>query len=147
MQIVISTGEFFRTFILYIAGLLTHESAPGFIAFLLLLSLLFASYAFWRRVNKQRRAILWLKREISASADELEFSRNIDALGAKIAENAKSPQQRQLAHAWTEYRETFVPHEEDGNIILRNAVRPSTFLNVEDLGSVPALGGLHPACS
>lgn len=134
MQIIISTGDFFRTFILYIAGLLTHESAPGFIAFLLLLSLLIASGAFWRRVNKQRGAILWLKREISASADELEFSRNIDALGAKVAENAKSPQQRQLAHAWTEYRETFVPHEEDGNIILRNAVRPSTFLNVEDLG-------------
>jgi len=134
VQFVISIGEFFREFILHAAALLTHKSAPGFIAFLLLVALVVASLAFSRRVGRQRRAIIWLRKQISAYKNEKDFSENIDALGAKITENARSVEDRQLAHAWAEYRETFVPHEEDGDVILRNAVRPSTFLNVEDLG-------------
>ncbi|WP_315860490.1 MotA/TolQ/ExbB proton channel family protein [Rhizobium leguminosarum] len=134
MQFIISVGDFVRASILFFAGLLTHESAPGFIAFMLLVALVAASIAFAVRVDKQRKAILWLKSQISASANEYDFSRDIEALCARIQEKARSLHQQQVAHAWTEYRETFVPHEEHGKVILRNAVRPSTFFNVDDLG-------------
>ncbi len=134
MQFVILLGDSVRDAILYVAGLLTHKSAPGLVAFLLLVVLAVAWAAFSRRVGRQRKAVAWLRNLIAASASEIDFSRDIDTLSAKVRENAKSPQQRQVAHAWAEYRETLVPHDEDGTTIMRNAVRPSTFLNVEDLG-------------
>ncbi|WP_255467887.1 hypothetical protein [Reyranella sp. CPCC 100927] len=89
---------------------------------------------FIQQIYRQKRAVAWLTRQIESSQSGADFSRDIDRLSAVIDKGGSNRYRRNLARAWHKYRETLVPHEEDGKIILRNAVRPSTFLNPEDLG-------------
>lgn len=122
-------------FILSIANILVKdEGAPGIVALGFLVGLLILGFVFSSKVRKQRLATEWLKRQITESAEGENFSQNIDRLTAVIDQNSKNQYQRKLATAWSEYRETLVPLEESGQVILRNAVRPSTFLNPDDLG-------------
>lgn len=38
-----------------------------------------------------------------------------------------------MAEAWKEYRETHIVDDQDGKLVVRNAVRPSQFFNLDDL--------------
>jgi methyl-accepting chemotaxis protein len=98
-----------------------------------------ASLLFWRRVGRRKAAVVWLTRLITDSPSGEEFSRNVDTFSAAIVDQAHNAHRRRLAAAWGEYRETLVPHDEDGRVILRNAVRPSIFLNIDDLNFGPGL--------
>lgn len=122
-------------FILSTASILVKdEAAPGIVALGLLALFAIGTALFIRKTYRQRKAVAWLKRQIEDSKSGADFSRDIDRLSAAINEGSNNPYRRRLARAWHKYRETLVPHEEDGKIILRNAVRPSMFLNPEDLG-------------
>lgn len=121
--------------ILGVANVLVRdEAAPGIVALIIVALLLLGSAVFIFRVNQRRRAVNWLRKQIQSRADVKEFSQQIDTISAAIRSGSTNKYRRQLAAAWEEYRETLVPHEEDEEIILRNAVRPSVFLNAEDLG-------------
>jgi len=120
--------------ILGVANVLVRdEAAPGIVALIIVALLLLGSAVFIFRVNQRRRAVNWLRKQIQSRADGKEFSQQIDIISAAIRSGSTNKYRRQLAAAWEEYRETLVPHEEGGEIILRNAVRPSVFLNAEDL--------------
>ena len=114
--------------------LVKDEGAPGLVALLFVISLLVGWFVFGTKVRKQRLAVTWLIKQIKESAAGTNFGQDIDRLTAVIDQGGKNKYQQKLAAAWNEYRETLVPHEEDGKVILRNAVRPSTFLNPDDLG-------------
>ncbi|QKN14325.1 hypothetical protein HR059_07550 [Sinorhizobium meliloti WSM1022] len=114
--------------------LVKDAAAPGIVALGIVVLLVIFTAAFFREVVQRRKAVQWLKRQIQSSSTGADFSRDIDVLSASIKEGNTNKYRRQLAVAWEKYKETLVPHEEDGKIILRNAVRPSTFLNPEDLG-------------
>jgi len=144
LEAITFIGLFVHDAVLKAAGLLINEAAPGFVAFVLVLLLIAAMIAFWLRVSRQRSAARWLRMLIAESPTGAEFSRDIDQLTAKIQSAAKMSVRWHLAEAWSEYRETFVLYEEDGTIVLRNAVRPSTFLNVEDLGFSPGFWRIVP---
>ncbi|MDF2372383.1 MAG: MotA/TolQ/ExbB proton channel family protein [Rhizobiaceae bacterium] len=134
MNIFISVGVLVRDIILFSANLLVYEAAPGLVALALIITLLIAVVLFWLRTARQSEAARWLRQLIAKSATEEDFCRDIAPLSASIDNGATTRSRRQLATAWNEYKETFVKHDENDTAILRNAVRPSTFLNVEDLG-------------
>lgn len=114
--------------------LVKDAAAPGIVALGIVALLVIFTAAFSLEVSQRRKAVRWLKRQIENSSSGADFSRDIDALSASINEGSTNKYRRQLVAAWAKYKETLVPHEEDGKIILRNAVRPSMFLNPEDLG-------------
>ncbi|WP_313903874.1 anti-phage ZorAB system protein ZorA [Rhizobium leguminosarum] len=122
-------------FILSTANILVKDqAAPGIVALGLMALFAICTALFIRKTYRQKNAVAWLKRQIENSKSGADFSRDIDRLSAAINEGSNNQYRRRLARAWHKYRETLVPHEEDGKIILRNAVRPSMFLNPEDLG-------------
>lgn len=122
-------------FILSAANILVKdEGAPGVVALLFAVLLIVGWFVFWTKVRKQRHAVSWLEKQIKESSAGTNFGQDIDRLTATIGQGRKNKYQQKLADAWSEYRETLVPHEEDGKVIWRNAVRPSTFLNPDDLG-------------
>ncbi|MET4687714.1 hypothetical protein [Sinorhizobium fredii] len=114
--------------------LVKDAAAPGIVALGIVVLLVIFTAAFFREVVQRRKAVQWLKRQIQNSSTGADLSRDIDVLSASIKEGSTNKYRRQLAAAWEKYKETLVPHEEDGKVILRNAVRPSMFLNPEDLG-------------
>ncbi|MCY1315323.1 Apolipoprotein A1/A4/E domain protein [compost metagenome] len=114
--------------------LVKDAAAPGIVALGIVLLLAIFTGVFSRQVFQRKRAVQWLKRQIQNSPTGADFSRDIDVLSSAIREGGTTKYRRQLAEAWGKYRETLVPHDEDGAVILRNSVRPSMFLNPEDLG-------------
>lgn len=128
-------GSFVVASILGAANYLVKDAAaPGIVALGIVVLLVVFTAAFFREVFQRRKAVQWLSREIQNSPTGADFSRDIDVLSASIKKTGTNRFRRQLAAAWEKYRETLVPHEEDGKVVLRNAVRPSMFLNPEDLG-------------
>lgn len=128
-------GRFVVASILDAANYLVKDAAaPGVVALGIVVVLAVFTLAFFREVLQRRRAVQWLDRLIKNSPTGADFSRDIDVLSATIQDGSKNAQRRQLAAAWEKYKETLVPHEEGDKIVLRNAVRPSMFLNPEDLG-------------
>ncbi|MET3855355.1 anti-phage ZorAB system protein ZorA [Rhizobium sp. OAE497] len=128
-------GSFVVASILGAANYLVKDAAaPGIVALGIVVLLVVFTAAFFREVFQRRKAVQWLRREIQNSPTGADFSRDIDVLSASIKKTGTNRYRRQLAAAWEKYRETLVPHEEHGKLVLRNAVRPSMFLNPEDLG-------------
>jgi methyl-accepting chemotaxis protein len=75
----------------------------------------------------------------------VEFSRNIADVDSRVNTLGTSGFGGRVAASWREFRETLVPHEEAGELVLRNSVRPSTFFNVEDLGFGPGFWRVVPS--
>jgi len=133
--VVQEIGSFVVASILGAANYLVKDAAaPGIVALGIVVLLVVFTAAFFREVFQRRKAVQWLSREIQNSPTGADFSRDIDVLSASIKKTGTNRYRRQLAAAWEKYRETLVPHEEDGKVVLRNAVRPSMFVNPEDLG-------------
>ncbi len=122
------------SFILSAANILVRDEVPGYVALGLAALLAISMALVFGRTYGRKKAVAWLTRQIKNSQSGADFSRDIDRLSAAIDQGGSNRYRRNLARAWLKYRETLVPHEEDGKTILRNAVRPSTFLNPEDLG-------------
>lgn len=133
MNAFIETGDFVRLLVLDVASLLKIEAAPGIVTLGLLILLVIASIVVRTTYHRRRAALRWLEEIISGAENGVALSRDIVAIEQKIVGSARSDAQRELRDAWREYRETLVPHEEDGQTILRNSVRPSGFFNADDL--------------
>ena len=127
-------GKSIRDVVLSCAALLKNEAAPGLIVLALIISLAGAVFYFQFLVQRRLAAVRALKKLIVTSGSQDVFSQSIDFIEPNLRKKGKSKSLRQVATTWKEYRETFVPHEENGTVIIRNSVRPSVFFNVEDLG-------------
>ncbi len=134
MDLLLGIGQSVRDVVLWIAGLLKVDAAPGIVVLLLLLFLIVAMLRFWLQIRERLNAVRALKRLIDTGSNSSDFSETVDSIEADLRKEGSSRAFRQVATTWKEYRETFVPHEEDGRTIIRNSVRPSTFFNPEDLG-------------
>lgn len=120
-------------FVLWLAGFLRDEAAPGFVSIALLLGLVAALVHLWLSVWQRRAALRWLRRLVATADGEADFSDRIVDLDQRVENEGNSGSRRTIAAAWHEYRQTLVAHEEAGRIIQRNAVRPAVFFNLEDL--------------
>jgi ABC-type transporter Mla subunit MlaD len=129
----ISLGDATREFVLAIAGLLVEKYTPGLVALGLFLGLLAACLLYWRQVNRQIRTLKWLQGIINGHETPQSFTAAIADIDLAIKEKRKQIPYSSVVAAWTEYRETLVLHGEGEARHLRNSVRPSTFMNLEDL--------------
>lgn len=130
----LAVGGAFQSLILEIAGLLKNEAVPGWVSLALFVVLLATICFLYKKVQRRKAAINWLNALVTKTERHADFSREIDSLTSKINAEAVRGERRQLATAWGKYRETLVPHDEGDSTILRNSIRPSAFLNLEDLG-------------
>lgn len=138
-------GEQIKADILSIAQLLVRDAAPGWVAgvffVVLFVSCIWTLAVYWRRVS----AIRSLKKHIDRYADGQRFTQHFDELNAELQAWRIGPAPRSaVIEAWDEYAETTVVDTRDGQMIRRNAVRPTNFLNVEDLGFGPGFLRILP---
>ncbi len=134
MDLLLGIGQSVKDTVLNIAGLLKVDAAPGFVVLLLLIALIVVTLRFWLQIRERLRAVGALKKLIDGGSGAPDFGQSVDFIEGNLRKEGTSKAFRQVATTWKEYRETFVPHVEDGRTIIRNSVRPSTFFNPEDLG-------------
>lgn len=127
-------GKAIRDIVLNVAALLKDEAAPGLVVIALVVALAAAVIYFYLQTRNRLKAVQALRKLILASGNQDSFSQSIDFVEPNFRKGGRSKAHRQVATTWKEYRETFVPHEEKGTVIIRNSVRPSAFFNSEDLG-------------
>ncbi|MFN4128172.1 hypothetical protein [Pannonibacter indicus] len=131
--------------ILFCAGLLKLDGTPGLVALLFFVALAALAARFWLEKWRQAESIEWMREIVQDGEEGSNFSSQIDEIGGTIQTEAEGDSYRKpLATAWGEYRETLVSHDEDGVTVLRNAVRPSVFLNTDDLGFGPGSWRIVP---
>src|SRR5208283_1114119 len=87
----------------------------------------------------------WMREILAGGDDTAGFVAALNKIEQRIKGEANSRARQALRDAWENYRETLVPHQEaDGTIIMRNALRPGLFFNVEDLQFGPGFWRILP---
>ena len=129
----ISLGDATREFVLWVAGLLVEKYTPGLVALGLFVGLVVAIGLYLWQVYRQVQKLKWLRNIINGHETPQSFTAAIADIDMAIKDKRNSKGYGSLVAAWTEYRETLVLHGEGEARHLRNSVRPSTFLNLEDL--------------
>ncbi|KQQ86297.1 hypothetical protein ASF65_06000 [Aureimonas sp. Leaf324] len=134
LELILAVGNSVREHVLGVAALLKNPASPGLVTLALISVLVAAILQFGLTVKRRRSALNRAQEIISSATDAKTFSSSISRFDAQIRALAGSSEQRHVRAAWSKYRETLVLHEEEHETILRNAVRPATFFNLEDLG-------------
>lgn len=132
-----NVGLAVKNLVLDIAALLRDDSAPGIVTIVLLFSLLACVVLFFINVARRRAALNWLRTEFGQALSESPSEKSILTLNNAVDASETIASRKPVVAAWKEYQETLVPHEEEGKVVLRNSVRPSTFFNLEDLHFSP----------
>jgi ABC-type transporter Mla subunit MlaD len=129
----ISIGNATREFVLRIAGLLIEKYTPGLVAAALFAGLLVCILAYWYQVSSKIKKLSWLRRLINGHETPQSFTTAINDIDLAVREKRKDRAFSSIVSAWMEYKETLVLYGEGEARHFRNSVRPSTFLNLEDL--------------
>ena len=128
-----SLGTGTRELVLRTASYLIQDYVPGLIAALLLIFLLLSAFVYWQRVQRQSRTLNWLKKIVAGYDTPQAFTNAIPEIDLQIAEKRDQKDYKTIVAAWRKYRETLVLYGEGEQLHFRNAARPSTFFNTEDL--------------
>lgn len=137
-------GLYVTETILSFAKILVEPAAPGYVALALIVALLLSGVLYFLRVKRQTAALSWLTEIVSEPKDAADFTAKITDISSKIDESKDVASRRNLVSAWREYRETLLLYGQEPNQFLRNSVRPSTFLNLEDLQMGPDFWRIVP---
>ncbi len=132
MDILLAPGVLVRNGILYFASILKNDAAPGYVTIFLVVALCITVVR-WRKLVKRRLTALGSIHSIISKTPEDEFSLHVTNIDAAIADLNVTEEQQNVAEAWKEYRETHIVDDQDGTLVVRNAVRPSQFFNLDDL--------------
>ena len=130
--------------VFFVSDMLRADYTPGLVALGLLASLLVVLADLGLRSAARERALDQLRSRLAGTDDEADFSEKIEAITLGLREPARTGAGERVRTAWKEYRETFVAHEEGGVTVQRNAVRPSQFFNLDDLGFGPGYWRIVP---
>lgn len=128
----ISLGAGVQELILGLARHLTLGQWPGLISFSLFS--LFVALAVWMGILTIRRIVVLnrLKVKIAKTGDGVGFQASLDEIERDLRRQ-KSGSARRLADAFSEFRETLLEPSRHGEANARNAFRPATFINLDDL--------------
>jgi hypothetical protein len=126
-------GLFVTEYVLKLAGLLIDPSAPGYVALSLMMAFLVLALLYSRRVSRQKNALKWLTTIISKPKTAAQFTFQIDELNRAITTGARGRIRLQVIDSWQQFQETLLLCGDTPNQLLKNSVRPSTFINSEDL--------------
>ncbi|MCC6863397.1 MAG: hypothetical protein IT544_01110 [Rhodobacteraceae bacterium] len=117
-----------------IAGLLVEKYTPGLVVLVLVVGLVIASFSYIFKVRSQIKTLKWIFNIIKDYETPQSFTTNIAEIDMKIKEKKGDTVYDPIVAAWAKYRETLVLYGEGDVRHFRNSVRPSTFLNLENLG-------------
>ena len=84
-------------------------------------------------LNRRKRAIRQFRKQLPADDHATAFLQARDAITAWSRSRRRGAADRNLALAWQEFDETLVLYELQDPPVLRNSVRPSAFINIDDL--------------
>jgi hypothetical protein len=138
-------GLFVRDWILHLAQLLVTDEAPGLVA--AIFGILLSGVVVWvlNLAISRFMAVRWLTAEVNMFKDGVEFSEGFERFNAGIQNGTRGSSARQaIVDAWEEYAETTVIDSRDGQDLRRNSLRPSNFLNLDDLGFGPGVFRIVP---
>jgi ABC-type transporter Mla subunit MlaD len=112
------------------------DSRPGSIAAFLLMLAVVLGVIYYRKTRNQIAAVKELDRRIRAFEGIESFAEGYTEFQQKLRKDFQSEGKKYaLWEAWDEFNETLVLDDLDGGAArFRNSIRPSSFLNVEDLG-------------
>ncbi|CEJ15915.1 hypothetical protein BN1110_06265 [bacterium YEK0313] len=144
MELVREVGLWVKNAVLNLASLLRDESAPGVVSLGLLFLLLGCFVLFGWTTYRRRSALIWLKQEFRNAFNEGPYEAAVVALGAAFRNVRDRSAYKPVLTAWKEYSDTLVRHAQDGQVVLRNAVRPSAFFNLDDLHFSPGFWRIVP---
>ncbi|MBK5928453.1 hypothetical protein CCR87_14140 [Rhodobaculum claviforme] len=131
-------GDITVAFIVWFAGVLVSEGAPGWVAISLASGFIVALLSLDGVTRRQTSALALLKESLAKAGSSNEFATQVPEIDATLSQARKrGAEYEAIATAWSEYRETHIIDDMDGAPVIRNAVRPSVFFNVEDLGFGP----------
>lgn len=123
---IISAAEF----------LTLSDSRPGLIAALLLFATVVFGAAFFLQTFRQLKAVNDLDRRVRSFDGIESFAEGYNEFQHSLKQEYRRNGPRNMVwEAWDEFSETLVLDDvDDGPPRQRNSIRPSSFLNVEDLG-------------
>lgn len=124
-------GVWVRDMILQAANAIVAEHWPGLISALLILALFLCVFLIWVISSARLRALRHANSSTLQSGNGVEF--DVGKLEGELMKPESAPSKR-LAVAFSEFRETLLEPGEKDKIGLRNSIRPSLFLNTDDLG-------------
>ncbi|TNF12956.1 MAG: hypothetical protein EP320_10245 [Rhodobacteraceae bacterium] len=124
------------TIIAVAESLTLSDSRPGLIAALLVIATLVCGAAFLVRTHRQMKAVSDLDRRVRSFDGIESFAEGYPDFQHNLKKDYRRKGARNTVwEAWDEFCETLVLDDiDDGPARLRNSIRPSSFLNVEDLG-------------
>lgn len=123
--------------VISLAQMLTKsEAAPGLVAAFLLVCLIGAAVWYWLRTTSQLSAIRSIQLIVNDYPDIPAFAEKYVEFQGRVRETkADSKSSRELWDALDEFSETIVLDDmHDGPAVMRNSIRPASFMNIDDLG-------------
>ena len=129
-------------------GLTLSEGRPGVLALALFMVAFICGVIYYRKTREQVSAIKGLHHRLqkyeSAQAFAEKFDSEFRPLLNQHFKQSRDKSKKSIYRAWDEFRETLCYDEQDNCVVLRNAVRPTQFLNIEDLGFGPGFYRILP---
>lgn len=121
-----------RDIVLSAASLLRLPQAPGIFCLCLVLLLAVLTFSFLRSVAQRNRLLNDLTKLVKRYPDAEALRQHVGDIASRM-KAWKGHDALHLAETWKEFQETTLePKSETGTI--QNAIRPSVFFNLEDLG-------------
>jgi hypothetical protein len=121
-----------RDAVLHLASLLRLPQAPGLFCVVLVAVLGVVSICFLLSVREKSELLRRITRLVRQYHDAASLRENVGEV-SRIMDGWKGKSAKHLRETWSEFRETTLdPRAEGGGI--QNAVRPSVFFNLEDMG-------------
>ena len=137
-------GIFVKDHILAFASLLVADAFPGLVVLAIGLAALICgalAYAtFQRRINAVNRLTAKLAKPEAGGS----LLQGREAISAWFMGQPKGTAAESLSDAWDEFNETLFIDETQGAPVLRNAVRPAAFFNLDDLHFGPGIYRVLP---
>jgi len=137
MGVLSPYGEAVKDFVLWISGSLKADAAPGFAVISLVVLLIFLMALLWSATRRFCRAILEACTIIESHGAGSLSGEDVTMVSRDFGKWLASGKanHHKLAVAWKEFEETLVRFPtEDGRTPIKNAVRPSNFFNLADMG-------------
>lgn len=145
-EITYAAGVEIKERIIALAELLTKsESSPGLIAAALITATVTLGVWYLLRTRSQLKAIRLMDQKVRSFEDIEAFADGYSDFTHSLKTDFKRPGPREtIWEAWDEFSETVVPDDIEGPLRMRNSIRPSSFLNIEDLGFGPSVFRIVP---
>lgn len=144
MEFLTDPGTAMSHFIFWVSSFLTKEKAPGLVAIGILIGLVVACALVWVSAQRKLTALKWFEKLVQDTTDEADFASKVNQITQQTKKFRTRKGYAHITAAWDEFRETLIEDRSETRPVLRNAIRPSSFFNLEDLHYGPGFSRYMP---